>query len=323
VRTETFWDEARRRSIVTEIWYPAAGSGDPAEVYPITDFLPEKYRGEDLGVVPTTAVRDAEQDRSSDPPLILFSHGNAGLRIQSTYLTVALASRGYVVAAPDHAGNTLYDFAALEAPEGTLAFDLESVLESYADRPLDLSAIVDQIDSTGLQVDRDRIGVVGHSFGAVTALRSVALDPRIDAAVSQAPAAYELSWLDVDAELEEVGRPIMLQAGGMDRLNPDRPVVDSVWAHVGSPGRYVRFHRAGHFTFSDMCLVGTKAIVLAEKAGLGDLLEDGCGPGNVPPQAAHAMLEGLTGAFFDVELGVDLDSEPGPVDPAEVAIEVR
>ena len=35
-------------------------------------------------------------------PLVVFSHGYAGFRDQSTFLTAFLASWGFVVAAPDH-----------------------------------------------------------------------------------------------------------------------------------------------------------------------------------------------------------------------------
>ena len=40
-------------------------------------------------------------------PLIVFSHGNGGLGVQSFFLTEYLASHGYVVVCPDHTGNSL------------------------------------------------------------------------------------------------------------------------------------------------------------------------------------------------------------------------
>lgn len=304
VRTETFYDPVRDRTLVTEIWYPADTAG-PGYDYPLVDLVPEEVRGEvgDLGTLPTDAVRDAKL-AAGRFPLVVFSHGNAGVRMQSTYLTVALASHGYVVASADHAGNTLGDAALLERPEGALLFDLEAVLTSYLERPRDVSAVIDRLEGLDLAeaIDFDRVGVAGHSFGAVTALRVAAMDPRIDAAVSQAPAGYELSWFEMETDLDEVTAPVMLQAGGIDRLNPDDPVVDSVWSHVTAPGWYVHFPRAGHFTFSDFCKVDPEAIEQATQAGLGDILDDGCGPMNLPPEEAYALIDRFTIGFFNVHL---------------------
>src|SRR5262249_54036005 len=72
------------RPLITTIWYPAVagtGSDDP------------------LG------RRDADVFAKRFP-LIVFSHGACGLPTEATYLTTALASRGFVVAAPAHLGNT-------------------------------------------------------------------------------------------------------------------------------------------------------------------------------------------------------------------------
>ncbi len=43
---------------------------------------------------------------AGDFPLVIYSHGNGGLRYVSAFLTEHLASHGFVVMAPDHTGNT-------------------------------------------------------------------------------------------------------------------------------------------------------------------------------------------------------------------------
>lgn len=52
-------------------------------------------------------------------PLVVYSHGNGGLRYVSAFLTEHLASHGFIVVAPDHVGNTAIDsfagFTALAA----------------------------------------------------------------------------------------------------------------------------------------------------------------------------------------------------------------
>src|SRR5262249_52764512 len=73
------------RPLDTVVWYPAVpGSGTATP----------------LGRRDATVLR-----RRS--PLLLFSHGLCGFPEQSVFLTAALASWGFVVAAPPHPGNRL------------------------------------------------------------------------------------------------------------------------------------------------------------------------------------------------------------------------
>ena len=69
------------------------------------------------GRVRQAALRDAAPADLSPCPLVVFSHGNSGLRRQSTFLTTHLASWGFVVAAPDHTGNTFEEMMQLESQE--------------------------------------------------------------------------------------------------------------------------------------------------------------------------------------------------------------
>ena len=55
------------------------------------------------GELATSAAADVAFRFDDGPyPVVFFSHGSGGIRMQSTYLTVALASHGYVVVSPDH-----------------------------------------------------------------------------------------------------------------------------------------------------------------------------------------------------------------------------
>jgi predicted dienelactone hydrolase len=47
--------------------------------------------------------------------LVLFSHGFAGMRLQSTTITTHLASHGFVVAAPDHPSRDLFNVLGASA----------------------------------------------------------------------------------------------------------------------------------------------------------------------------------------------------------------
>jgi hypothetical protein len=122
VRTVVYEDASRPkpdgtpRILTTEIWYPAVQStrGAPTVSYDIeSQFTEEQQASIGVGTIPllqTTAVRDATPTRAHGTfPLIIFSHGQAAIRWQSTYYTVLLASHGYIVVSTDHEGGTLYD----------------------------------------------------------------------------------------------------------------------------------------------------------------------------------------------------------------------
>src|SRR5262245_26256347 len=87
-------DDGLGNTLTIEVWYPAI----PAE-----GAQPEVTLG-----IPSAAVRGAPGDARGGPfPLVAFSHGRGGIRVQSVYFTVHLASWGYVVVAPDHPHDTL------------------------------------------------------------------------------------------------------------------------------------------------------------------------------------------------------------------------
>jgi predicted dienelactone hydrolase len=140
------------RVLATQVWYPAVeGTGTPMGAF----------------------LRNADVVKGRHP-LVVFSHGSCGIPNQSPFLMEALASRGMIVAAPPHPGNTTFD--QCDAP-GALA-------DAYANRPADVAASpIDSWRSQGQDVfhrhvNPKRLGVAGHSFGGQTTLRVVAGDER-------------------------------------------------------------------------------------------------------------------------------------------------
>jgi dienelactone hydrolase len=166
------------RSLPTEIWYPAESGQHEPEDAPHPLGL-RHWATPNLAPVETPCA------------LVAFSHGNSGLRQQSTFLTTHLASWGVVVVAPDHVGNTFSEMMALPDEEARRT----THRRIRRQRPHDLHAVVGALLDDGHFSDRlpsldpTRLGVLGHSFGGWTALKVPALEPRVAAVCCLAPAS--------------------------------------------------------------------------------------------------------------------------------------
>ncbi len=138
------------RPVTTTVWYPTADPG-PERPWRIGVFR--------FG----WAVPDGRLKVSASPrPLVLLSHGTGGAAAQMSWLAERLASRGMIVAAVSHHGNTAAEPAYL--PHG---FAL------WWERALDLQVVKERLlaDPTfGPAIDEDRIAAAGFSLGGYTVL---------------------------------------------------------------------------------------------------------------------------------------------------------
>lgn len=316
VRTVVFEDTGRRkpdgtpRKLVTEIWYPAVQStrGQPTVSYDIFSvFTPEQKAAIGVGTIPllqTAAVRDAEPTRAHGKfPLVIFSHGQAAVRWQSTYYTVLLASHGYVVASTDHEGGTLFD---------VVRGQLQNVAVGVETRPADVTYLLSRFERLksddplyGL-LDFERIGVTGHSFGALTSLRVAAMDKRVKAIVPQAPVDANLAWVGLTQPVV-LGIPVHIQAAHADRTLPWDSNIEPTLLVMQRPFWLLDIVKGGHFTFSDLC--GFDLASIADRvqldipgADVRKVLEDGCGPTSPPASVAQPVINHFAISFFNAQL---------------------
>lgn len=146
------------RPLTVTVWYPALNPNNENEVVTYRYGLFER---------PGRALLNAPPDGANGPyPLIVFSHGLGGLRLQSVTYTEHLASYGFVVIAADHPGSAFADL---------LSGGRDGVVTSFALRPVEILreiAFVETLNAPGGAldgaVDMNRIGVTGHSFGGYT-----------------------------------------------------------------------------------------------------------------------------------------------------------
>jgi predicted dienelactone hydrolase len=231
----------------------------------------------------------------------VFSHGNNGIRIQSLFFYGHLASHGYVVATPDHHGNTFVD-SLLGVVDPT----------AFANRPRDMSFVIDQMlqldgEAGGRfsgAIDPDRIGASGHSFGGYTtfALATVPIvgtptDGRVKAILPQAPAAVLGDVpLFTDQAFGALTIPTLIVGGSIDNTTPFE--ANQQWPFDLLPeGAAVvglaRIDGGGHFTFSNFCDV--------DRDLLGFLrgFDEACLPRHLPWRHAHDITNFLALNFFD------------------------
>ena len=248
------------RTLPVEVWYPAD----------------ESHRGQDqdratmdLVRIPIpggattkqSAVRDARPAELQPLPLVVFSHGHAGYRFASTFLTTHLASHGFVVVAPDHVDDTMIEVLATPRDQQGV-----KSLQSAIDRPQDVAVVIDAaLDATtplgallAARLDPTRIGVCGHSFGGFTALVASALDPRIGACVPHAPPGI----LDRERDPLKVGNsyrglpigarsvPTLILAADRDSLCLLEGI-GALYDQLGAPKGLAVLEPADHFHFAD------------------------------------------------------------------------
>ncbi len=295
-----------KRTLPCDVWYPAVSEAreDDSAPHP----LRQRHRAT-LGLPALDTPR----------PIIGFSHGNAGLRQQSTFLTTHLASWGFVVIAPDHVGNTFSEMMALEDDDARKA----THLRLRRQRPTDLSRVLGALVDDGVDadarpaVDPNAIGVLGHSFGGWTALKATRLEPRVRAACCLAPAsepfvgrkAFDPGELPLRDDVAS-----LVIAAEDDVLVDLETSVHPLFERLGPGAGLEVLDRADHFHFCDGVGLLHDLHVKTPRKGLprpprplAELRDEG---------NTHAWLqERVTRFFVDALMGHVADRAPNPGRP--------
>jgi predicted dienelactone hydrolase len=182
-------------------------------------------------------------------PLVLLSPGFTVPRHTLTALAEELTSRGYVVAAVDHA----FESVAAKFPSGVLPCaacelpDEIGIAPIALNRAADLSFVLDELRDRPF-VDQRRVAVVGHSMGGDAAATTMRADTRVDAGVN-----LDGPMLPPDP----LNRPFLL-LGGLDEHQPNGdfdPSWDAAWPHMTGWKRWLTVTDADHYSFTDLDLL--------------------------------------------------------------------
>jgi len=318
--TTVTWTDPRGKELTADVWYPAITDADdvPARYEPFTLTL--------------DAVRDAQPDVRGGPhPLVAFSHGFAAIRFQSAFLMEHLASHGWVLVAPDHERNTFLDID----PDATGAVVVERPgdIRAAVDHLLSWSEARD--DGWAGLVDGSRYVMMGHSFGALTTLvvgggtvdlrhirdmcgsgavdsmacqfiddidpegivGTVEADPRAELIVPLSPGV----WYGFGREGEGLATaaPALVMGGTFDDTLPYESEVLPTFEALAGPRTLATFEGAGHYVFSDICLIAP--FITQECEG---------GDGWIELGPAQDVTRALVAAWLDVHFRGELRSEP-------------
>ena len=305
-RTDLATGEARQ--LMTEIWYPAADETRGLPPNRLFDFFPRNKQAQITLMLKVAfkadataadanfhdfAVRDA-RPRDGVFPLLLFSHGHGGLRMQNAFWCEHLASHGYIVMAPDHTGNCALTY--INGKIIPMRDDDASDKQAEVDRPKDLSFLIDEMEKMNLgsdsrfcgRVDLDRIGAAGHSFGGFTCAWLINQDPRIKAIVPMAGAAKERTNFEC---------PVMTLIATEDKTL-DKEQMENLrqyYAQSKGPHYSVEFKNAGHFSFTEMYQIKSD---FGDGVGQGVRITNGEPVIYISMDKAFRLIDGYTTAFF-------------------------
>jgi len=218
-------------------------------------------------------------DGKSPAAVILFSHGLGGSRDGSPYLGEHWSARGYVAVFMQHAGSDDAIWKEIPPAQRMAVLKGAANLQNTLLRFRDVAAVIDQLerwnqaDDSPLsgRLDMKRIGMSGHSFGAVTTQGvsgqrtarggAAFTDARIKAALAMSPNAPRNGG-DPKQLFGGVTIPWLLMTGTNDVAfvgDADVASRQAVYPALPAGGKYeLVLDGAEHSAFSDRPLPGDK-----------------------------------------------------------------
>ncbi len=300
------------RELMVQIWYPAESTNNEAIPWhnDIKTVGPELANW--LGLPPflldhislsrTHSVTAAPLlTTQSQFPVLIFSHGLGGVRMQNTFQMEELASQGYVVASIDHT----YGGAVTIFPDGRVAlFDTATIdghVAQAGNRLIHIWAedgrfVLNQLeqlneqDPNGIFTDHlslDQIGYFGHSTGGGTAFLFCQLDDRC--AVGVALDGW-LNPLNEEIAAQPMTKPFLFLKAEDWSTAENSAAIQAAHEARQTPGSIITLPGTRHYNFTDIPLLSP----LTPQMGL-------TGPAN--GRKTLNIINDHTLSFFEAHLG--------------------
>ncbi|MGW4384693.1 alpha/beta hydrolase family protein [Kitasatospora sp. NPDC004531] len=301
-RPDPWVPSAGPRRLMVSMYYPAKpGTGEPAPyMTPAAArlLLDAKVPG---NTVPTETLTDTRtwsrtdaKPRNGRYPLIVLSPGFTMPRTELTSLAEDLTSRGYLVALIDHT----YENYGTTFPDGhTTGCDMCGRFRSPEDwarldaaRATDVSFVLDRLTDRphpawryAHLIDRDRIGMAGHSVGGAAAVPTLLTDDRVRAGVNlDGTMDFPVPATGLD------GKPFLMIGHPLD--GRDDTTWTSAWTALDGWKRWLTVTGSDHSTFTDVP-------VLARGLGLPNPPAT-----TIAPERGIQLTRQYVAAFFDLHL---------------------
>lgn len=204
-------------------------------------------------------------------PVILLSHGLGGSREVGAYLGNHWAGSGYCVVAMQHIGSdeSLWKNTPILGRKKRIAKGAN--VQTFQDRMNDVPATLDQLEKWNVlaghflkgRMDLTKVGMSGHSYGAITTqavsgqrfgvVGARYLDPRIDAAFAMSPSSPKVG--EAEVAFADFKLPALLMTGTNDSSLIGRDSPESrlaVYSAMPKGDKYqLVLDGADHGAFSD------------------------------------------------------------------------
>ena len=311
MKTDSF-SAARLMAVVLLVVLAIAGEVHASDYNPLA--VAPEFHAAHVDLVFHDAARDRDiplriylPTNTTPEPVVVFSHGLGGNREGSKFMGEQWAARGYVAVFMQHPGSD--DSVWKDAPplKRMGAVNQAASLDNFLLRIQDVPVMLNQLEIWNAgktnflagRLDMKKIGMSGHSFGAVTteAVSGESFpmsgqkftDPRITAAIAFSPSSPKLGSASRAFGLVKI--PWMLMIGTKDVA----PIGDMDVASrrkvypalQGTPKYEIVLNNAEHSVFTDRAL-----------------------PGDRQPRNPnhHRVILALSTAFWDAYLRGDADA---------------
>ena len=204
-------------------------------------------------------------------PVIIFSHGLGGSRENSPYLGKHWAAAGYVCVFVQHHGSDELVWKNEAPGKRFAALKKAAGLESFQQRMADIPFVIDQLEqwqadqahSLYETMDLKRIGMCGHSYGAVTTVAVAGQkyrmdlhfeEPRLSAFFAMSPQPGNIP--DQNKSFGHIKKPMLCMTGTKDGspIDPNLKPSDreKVYAALPEGDAYqLVLKDAEHYAFGD------------------------------------------------------------------------